>query len=145
MPPVSAQQGAPSSPVSHPAHRVHNEPFSHIHVNIIGPLPASHGYTHLMCIDCTTHWPEAIPLSSTMADTCACSLLQEWVSCFRIPCDIMSGREVQFTSSLWITLAGLLSTDLHHTLACHPHSNGLVEGCPALASGDRLGWTDTTG
>jgi len=36
--------------------------FSHIHVDLVGPLPESHGFTHLfMVIDRTTRWVEAIP------------------------------------------------------------------------------------
>jgi hypothetical protein len=42
--------------------------FSHVHVDLVGPLPRSAGFTHLFTVmDCTTRWPEAIPLSSTAA------------------------------------------------------------------------------
>ncbi len=37
--------------------------FSHIHVNLVGPLPASKGYTHLLTImHGNSRWPEAIPI-----------------------------------------------------------------------------------
>ena len=40
--------------------------FSHIHVDLVGPLPPSSGYTHIFTIvDRTTRWPEAIPLRET--------------------------------------------------------------------------------
>jgi hypothetical protein len=46
--------------------------FSHIHVDLVGPLPASKGCTHLFTIiDRTTRWPEAIPLSGTTTLDCA--------------------------------------------------------------------------
>lgn len=38
-----------------------------------------------------------------------------------------SDRGTQFKSSLWCSIAHLLSTELHHTSAYHPQSNGLVE------------------
>jgi hypothetical protein len=46
--------------------------FSHIHVDLVGPLPRSSGYSYLFTIvDRTTRWPEAIPLSATTAADCA--------------------------------------------------------------------------
>ncbi len=37
--------------------------FSHLHVDIVGPLPSSNGFTYIFTvIDRTTRWPEAIPL-----------------------------------------------------------------------------------
>merc|ERR1712212_728334 len=34
--------------------------FEHIHVDVVGPLPASLGYTHLLTVvDRFTRWPEA--------------------------------------------------------------------------------------
>ena len=33
----------------------------------------------------------------------------------------------QFTSHLWVSISQLLGTELHHTTAYHPQSNGLVE------------------
>ncbi len=39
--------------------------FAHIHVDLVGLLPPSHGHTYLFTvIDRTSWWPEAIPLSS---------------------------------------------------------------------------------
>jgi hypothetical protein len=45
--------------------------FAHIHVDLVGPLPPSHGHTYLFTIiNQTSRWPEAIPLASiTTADS----------------------------------------------------------------------------
>ncbi|XP_072134736.1 uncharacterized protein [Mobula birostris] len=40
---------------------------------------------------------------------------------------LTSDRGAQFTSSLWSAMANLLGSQLHHTTAYHPQSNGLVE------------------
>jgi len=46
--------------------------FSHIHVDLVGPLPRSGGYSYLFTIiDRTTRWPEAVPLASTTASDCS--------------------------------------------------------------------------
>jgi hypothetical protein len=59
--------------------------FSHIHVDLVGPLPASRGFTYLFTIiDRTSRWPEAIPLHATTTVDCANALFQGWVSvCLR--------------------------------------------------------------
>ena len=54
--------------------------FSHVHVDLVGPLPASEGFTHLFTvIDRTTRWAEAIPLSTTSAPACARALFRSVV------------------------------------------------------------------
>jgi transposase InsO family protein len=108
--------------------KVPNQRFGHIHVDLVGPLPPSHGYTHLLTIiDRFTRWPEAIPLSETDTFTCARALIANWISRFGVPTDISSDRGAQFTSQLWSSIAQLLGVQLHHTTAFHPQSNGMVE------------------
>jgi Integrase zinc binding domain len=60
------------------------ERFSHVHVDIVGPLPAAEsGHTHLlMVIDRTTRWPEAFPLAAVTAKECADTFLSGWVARF---------------------------------------------------------------
>ncbi len=82
--------------------------FEHVHVDLVGPLPQSSGFSYLFTIvDRTTRWPEAIPLS--------------------VPSVITSDRGAQFTSSLWSALCSILSISHVKTTAYHPQSNGLVE------------------
>ena len=102
--------------------------FDHINVDLVGPLPPSNGYTHLLTVvDRFTRWPEAIPLSNTSTHTCAQALVAHWIARFGIPMDMTSDRGSQFTSRLWASISQLLGTKLHHTTAYHPQSNGLVE------------------
>ncbi len=102
--------------------------FSHLHVDRVGPLPRSTGFSYLFTIiDRTTRWPEAVPLTSTTAADCAAALLQGWIQRFGVPDTITSDRGPQFTSSLWAALCSLLSIKHNQTTAYHPQSNGLVE------------------
>ena len=102
--------------------------FDHIHIDLVGPLSPSEGFTHLLTVvDRSTRWPEAIPLHDTSAITCAQALVMHWISRFGVPMHITSDRGTQFTSQLWASVAQFLGTRLHHTTAYHPQSNGLVE------------------
>ncbi|GFN78116.1 Pol polyprotein [Plakobranchus ocellatus] len=102
--------------------------FSHLHIDLVGPLPPSEGFTHLLTIiDRTSCWPEVIPLSCTSSTDCAKALIRNWISRFGVPLDITSDRGTQFTSTLWSEIVNQLGVQLHRTTAYHPQSNGLVE------------------
>lgn len=102
--------------------------FSHIHIDLVGPLPPSEGFSHLLTIvDRTTRWPEAIPMTNTSTADCARALIRHWITRFGVPLDMSSDRGTQFTSTLWNEIAHQLGIQLHRTSAYHPQSNGLVE------------------
>ena len=102
--------------------------FAHVHVDLVGPLPSSRGFTHLLTvIDRFTRWPEAIPLTQTDAAAVGRAFALHWVARFGVPTDIMSDRGPQFTSDIWRALAESLGTKIHHTTAYHPQANGLVK------------------
>ena len=102
--------------------------FSHLHIDLVGPLPSSEGFSHLLTIiDRTTCWPEAVPLRSTSTTDCARALIRHWISRFGVPLDLTSDRGPQFASTLWNEIAQQLGVQLHRTTAYHPQSNGLVE------------------
>jgi hypothetical protein len=102
--------------------------FSHIHIDIVGPLPSSQGHTHILTmIDRTTRWPEAAPLTSTTAADCASALITTWITRFGVPDTITSDRGTQFTSSIWSQISHLLNIQHITTTAYHPQSNGMIE------------------
>ncbi len=96
-------------------------------MDLVGPLPASKGYTYLSTImDRTSCWPEVIPIAPTSTVDCANALFQGWVSRFGVPSVITSDRGTQFTSSLWAALCSLINIQHSQTTAYHPLSNGMV-------------------
>ena len=102
--------------------------FGHVHVDLVGPLPPSEGHTHLLTVvDRFTRWPEAIPLRSIEAASVAQAFALGWVARFGVPEVIVSDRGPQFVSALWRELSATLGSQVHHTTAYHPQSNGMVE------------------
>ena len=97
-------------------------------MDLVGPLPPSHGFTYLFTmVDRTTRWPEAVPLSSTTAPDLARAFIAVWVSRYGTPADLSSDRGPQFTSGLWAAVAENLGVKLHRTTCYHPQANGLVK------------------
>eukprot|EP00096_Caligus_rogercresseyi_P009775 TRINITY_DN3386_c0_g1_i3.p1 TRINITY_DN3386_c0_g1~~TRINITY_DN3386_c0_g1_i3.p1 ORF type:complete len:608 (+),score=-10.49 TRINITY_DN3386_c0_g1_i3:209-1825(+) len=102
--------------------------FEHVNVDLVGPLPSSRGFTHLLTIvDRFTRWPEAIPLSSTDSLTVARGFLSNWIARFGLPGTITSDRGSQFTSQLWRDINHLLGIQVNLSTSYHPQANGLVE------------------
>ena len=80
--------------------------FDHVNVDLVGPLPSSHGFTYLLTmVDRTTRWPEAVPLTSLASVEMTRAFISTWVARFGTPSDISSDRGTQFTSELWSAVA----------------------------------------
>ena len=63
--------------------------FDHIHVDLVGPLPPSNGFTYLLTVVYRfTRWPEAIPLPDITTLTCAQALVMHWITRFGVPMDM---------------------------------------------------------
>jgi Integrase core domain len=103
--------------------------FSHLHVDIVGPLPVS---SSVFCyiftiIDRSTRWLEEVLLTNVEAATCADALISGWVSHFGVPAFITTDRGAQFFSVLWKLMCQRLGITHIMTTAYHPQSNGMVE------------------
>uniref|UniRef100_A0A3Q2WY89 Gypsy retrotransposon integrase-like protein 1 n=1 Tax=Haplochromis burtoni TaxID=8153 RepID=A0A3Q2WY89_HAPBU len=81
--------------------------FDHVHVDLVGPLPQSQGFTHLLTVVDRT----------TTAAVVAKAFLSSWVSRFGPPADITSDRGPQFISELWSAMADGLGAKVHRTTA----------------------------
>ena len=123
--------------------------FHHVHVDLVGPMPSSGGFQYLFtAIDRYSRWPEAWPMSTTTAEACAKTFLQNWIARFGTPTILTSDRGPQFVSSLWKELGSTLGIKTVNTTAYHPQANGLVERfhrtlkSALMATGEAAGWLD---
>lgn len=102
--------------------------FSHVHLDLVGPLPPSSGFTHILtAIDRFTRWPIAVPISDTSADNIAKVFLHHWITNFGVPSIVTTDRGSQFQSVLFREFTHLLGCKHISTTAYHPSANGLVE------------------
>ena len=71
-----------------PAIPVPSRRFSHVHIDIVGPLPSSQGCSYILTmIDRTTRWLEAVPLSSISTEVCVKAFISTWISSFGVVVD----------------------------------------------------------
>jgi hypothetical protein len=102
--------------------------FSHIHLDLLGPLPTSEGTIYMFTvIDRNTRWFGAFPMTEFAAKSCASILIQGWIARYGMPAVITSDRGSQFTSALWDSLCTTLGINHVQTTAYHPQANGMVE------------------
>jgi len=102
--------------------------FETLHIDLVGPLPPSEGYTYLFTmIDRKTRWFEAVPLRNISAETVVKNLITHWISRYGIPKSIISDRGTQFESLLFNELSKQLGIKHLSTTAYHPQTNGMVE------------------
>jgi hypothetical protein len=96
----------PALPLLHIANPTQR--FSHLHVDLVGPLPTSaSGHTHLLTvIDQSTRWAEAIPLLSTSVESCAAALIGGWVAHFSKSCSTAAGSFVPRSGTRSATASG---------------------------------------
>lgn len=115
-----------SSPLGNFA--VPNERFTHINIDIIGPLHPSLGFTYCVtCIDRFTRWPEAFPVPDIRAETIARAFYNGWVCRFGTPEKITTDQGRQFEADLFKCLTNILGIERIRTTSYHPQANGLVE------------------
>ena len=102
--------------------------FDTVHIDLVGPLPPSQGYTYLLTmIDRKTRWFEVVPVRNITAETIAKNFVQHWIARYGVPQSIISDRGAQFESDLFNSLARHLNIKHLRTTSYHPQTNGMLE------------------
>nr|VZI21988.1 unnamed protein product [Spirometra erinaceieuropaei] len=102
--------------------------FSHVHLDVVGPLRPSNGFTRLLTsVDRYTRWAEAIPLPNVQAETIVKAFVSRWVAMFGAPYTVTTDRGAQFESALIQTQLNFLGCTRIRTTAYHPAANDMVE------------------
>ena len=103
-------------------------PFEKISWDIMGPLPETSQATN-MCwlLDLFTKHTEAFPLKVTDSETLAKILVDEVISCYRVPSTLHSDQGTNLTSKVISSLCDSLGITQTRTTAYHPQGNAQVE------------------
>lgn len=113
-----------------------SERFSTVHIDIVGPLPPTkiHGelfnnpYRYLLtCIDRSTRYIEAAPMTEITESTVATTFLNIWISRWGVPLHVVTDRGKQFESELFSELSKLVGFHRLRTTSYHPQANSLIE------------------
>jgi Integrase core domain len=84
--------------------------FSHVHVDLVGPLPAAADRSQyiLTTTDRSTRWVQAFPLNAMAASNCAKVLVNDWIARYGVPACLTLDSGVQFASAVWAALMARL-------------------------------------
>ena len=101
--------------------------FSYIHLDIVGPLPVSHGYKYLLTIyDRCSRWTEAYPLVRDSSEE-VCRGFMEWVSRYGLPCVAMSDNGNALVANLFQDVLKSFGVEVRFSPAYHAATNGAIE------------------
>lgn len=105
-----------------------SQPFDHLLVDCVGPLPRSKsGCSYLLTIMCqSTRYPAAYPLWSITTKSVV-KAISEFISVFGIPKVIQTDQGSNFTSRLFCQVLKQLNVTHNMSSAYHPQSQGALE------------------
>ena len=101
--------------------------FSHLHVDIVGPLPESEGCKYLLTVlDRCSRWLEAFPLPQDSSME-VCKAFMQWVSRFGLPDRVVSDNGNAFIANLFQDVMKTFNIPVSFTPVYHAQTNGAIE------------------
>ena len=108
--------------------KVPDKRFSHVMVDIVGPLPPSYGYKYLLTAICRmSRFLHAMPLREASSSEAATAFLTSWASFFGLPSLVTSDNGGSFIAGLWKGMMSKLNIDVKYSALYCPQSIGLLE------------------
>lgn len=102
--------------------------FDTVAIDIVGPLPTSRGYSHILSIqDHFTKWVELVPMTSISAEAVSTAFIKHWVYRLGPPVCLHSDRGAQFESDVLAEVCKIFNIQKSRTTAYHPQGNGILE------------------
>ena len=108
--------------------KVPDKRFSHVMVDIVGPLPPSQGHRFLLtCVCRTTRFTQAIPLREATSEAAAAAFLHHWLALFGVPSRVTSDNGASFISNLWKDMMAKLNIKVQYSASYRPQAIGMLE------------------
>ena len=102
--------------------------FSFIHLDVVGPMPESEGFTYLLSIyDRCSRWFEALPLRAASSAEICKAFIDGWVSKYSLPATAVSDNGNTFVANLYRDMAANFNVNVVFTPAYHSAGNGAIE------------------
>ena len=126
-----------------------NGPTDLMEVDIVGPLPASNGFTHILtAIDVFSRYLFAVPLRKPNTPSVVNALLSVFAKHAYVPTHILTDKGSVFTAELFQQLTKAIGIEISHATAKHEQTIGMVERSHAKlkkilkihVNGDRPQW-----
>ena len=104
-------------------------PWERLGIDITGPFPKSARGNKFMLtmIDHFTKWAEVVPIPNHVATTVARVMVEQIITRFGVPLQILTDRGSEFESQLFKELCRVLGIDKIRTTAYKPSTNGMIE------------------
>ena len=108
--------------------KVPDKRFSHVMVDVVGPLPSSYGYRYLLTAICrTTRNLHAIPMKEASSEEAAQAFLHQWASIWGLPSLVTSDNGASFVANLWKGMMDKLNIEVKYSALYRPQSIGMLE------------------
>ena len=96
-----------------------NSRFDTVHIDLVGPFPPARRYRYLLtCVYRFSRWPEAIPVTDTVASTVADAFASHWIARSGVPLTFTTDRGAQFESQLFTSLLKFFGSTRIRTTSC---------------------------
>ena len=108
--------------------RVPDKRFSHVMVDVVGPLPESYGHKYILTAICrTTRYLRCLPMKEATSLAAASAFLHGWLNLFGIPSAISSDCGGSFTAALWRETMAKLNVNIKYSALYRPQAMGMIE------------------
>ena len=123
--------------------KVPGQRFSHVMVDVVGPLPPSYGYRYLLTAICrTTRLLHAMPLKEASASEVSSAFLHGWVAWLGVPSVVSSDNGGSFAANLWKDMMSKLHIDVKYSALYRPQHSVTLNVNKFLRGGK--GWLGST-